>query len=155
MTKLDKNREIPKFLLDKRYLLGSVLFVLTFSFMFMAIYSPFSMTAWFSITDTDKIGTTVSFYMVALSIMIISKLLMSQVQSKVNFTPYKYILWVLAEIIIISIFYTHFTFVFVPSINESPVNLLLKPLQKTKLPASPYYLHPHRQIYNGKRHQFA
>ena len=126
MTKLDKNREIPKFLLDKRYLLGSVLFVLTFSFMFMAIYSPFSMTAWFSITDTDKIGTTVSFYMVALSIMIISKLLMSQVQSKVNFTPYKYILWVLAEIIIISIFYTHFTFVFVPSINESPVNLLLK-----------------------------
>ena len=126
MTKLDKNREIPKFLLDKRYLLGSVLFVLTFSFMFMAIYSPFSMTAWFSITDTDKIGTTVSFYMVALSIMIISKLLMSQVQSKVNFTPYKYILWVLAEIIIISIFYTHFTFVFVPSIDESPVNLLLK-----------------------------
>ena len=65
MTKLDKNREIPKFLLDKRYLLGSVLFVLTFSFMFMAIYSPFSMTAWFSITDTEKIGTTVSFYMVA------------------------------------------------------------------------------------------
>ena len=126
MTKLDKNREIPKFLLDKRYLLGSVLFVLTFSFMFMAIYSPFSMTAWFSITDTEKIGTTVSFYMVALSIMIISKLLMSQVQSKVNFTPYKYILWVLAEIIIISISYTHFTFVFVPSIDESPVNLLLK-----------------------------
>ena len=126
MTKLDKNREIPKFLLDKRYLLGSVLFVLTFSFMFMAIYSPFSMTAWFSITDTEKIGTTVSFYMVALSIMIISKLLMSQMQSKINFTPYRYIMWVLAEIIIISLSYTHFTFVFVPSIDESPVNLLLK-----------------------------
>ena len=126
MTNLDKNREIPKFLLDKRYLLGSVLFVLTFSFMFMAIYSPFSMTAWFSITDPEKIGTTVSFYMVALSIMIISKLLMSQMQSKINFTPYRYIMWVLAEIIIVSLSYTHFTFVFVPSIDESPVNLLLK-----------------------------
>ena len=126
MAKIDKNREIPKFLLDKRYLLGSVVFVLTFSFLFMAVYSPFSMTAWFSITDMEHLSMTVSFYMVALSIMIVSKLVMSQMQSRVNFTAYKYILWVIAEIIIISIAYTHFTFVFVPSIEETPINLLLK-----------------------------
>ena len=126
MANLKKNREIPKFLLDKRYLLGSVVFVLTFSFLFMAVYSPFSMTAWFSITDMEHLSMTISFYMVALAIMIVSKLLMSQMQSRVNFTPYKYILWVIAEIIIISLAYTHFTFVYVPSIEETVGNLLLK-----------------------------
>ena len=42
MAKIDKSREIPKFLLDKQYLFGSVVFVLTFSFVFMAVYTPFN-----------------------------------------------------------------------------------------------------------------
>lgn len=126
MAKIDKNREIPKFLLDKRYLFGSVGFVFTFSILFMAIYSPFSMTAWFSIEDRGELGMTTAFYVVALSIMLISKIVMFQVQGKVNFTLYKYILWVIAEIVIISLFYTYFTFVFVPSIDESIGHLLLK-----------------------------
>lgn len=126
MIKIDKNREIPKFLLDKRYLFGSVIFVLTFSILFMAIYSPFSMTAWFSIEDKGQLGMTTAFYMVAVSIMLISKVLMSHVLSKSNFTLYKYILWVIAEIVIISIFYTYFTFVFVPSVDESVGYLLAK-----------------------------
>ena len=126
MIKIDKNREIPKFLLDKRYLFGSVIFVLTFSILFMAIYSPFSMTAWFSIDDKGQLGMTTAFYVVAVSIMLISKVVMSQVLSKVNFTLYKYILWVIAEIIIISLFYTYFTFVFVPSVDESVGYLLTK-----------------------------
>ena len=45
MAKLYKNYEIPKFLLDRRYLLGSVVFILAFSILFMRIYTPFSMTA--------------------------------------------------------------------------------------------------------------
>ena len=126
MIKIDKNREIPKFLLDKRYLFGSVIFVLTFSILFMAIYSPFSMTAWFSIEDKGQLGMTTAFYMVAVSIMLISKVLMSHVLSKSNFTLYKYILWVIAEIVIISLFYTYFTFVFVPSVDESVGYLLAK-----------------------------
>ena len=56
MTKIDKNREIPKFLLDKRYLLGSVAFVFTFSILFMAVYSPFSMTAWFNLEESGNLG---------------------------------------------------------------------------------------------------
>lgn len=119
MTKIDKNREIPKFLLDKRYLLGSVLFVFTFSILFMAVYSPFSMTAWFSLEDTEHLRMTTAFYVVALAIMFISKMLMYQVQSKINFTLYKYIAWVTAEIIIISLFYIQFTYAFIPSVEES------------------------------------
>ena len=126
MTKIDKNREIPKFLLDKRYLLGSVAFVFTFSILFMAVYSPFSMTAWFNLEESGNLGMTTTFYTVALSIMLMSKVLMQQAQNKINFTFHRYILWVIAEIIIISLFYTYFTLVFIPSIEESLGYLFMK-----------------------------
>ena len=74
MAKLYKNYEIPKFLLDRRYLLSSVLFILTFSILFMLIYTPFSMTAWFSFKDVEHIGMTIAFYIVAVSFLFISKL---------------------------------------------------------------------------------
>ena len=126
MTKLYKDRELPKFLLDKRYLVGSVFFILTFSFLFMAIYSPFSMTAWFSLSNFRDLGMTVIFYLVALSIMLVSKLIMYNMQSRTNFTLLKYILWILAEVIIVSLFYTHFTYVFIAPFDESLINIMLK-----------------------------
>lgn len=126
MANIYKDKELPKFLLDKRYLLGSVFFILTFSVLFMAIYSPFSSTAWFSLTNLQDFGMTAAFYLVALAIMLISKLIMYNSQAQVNFNLWKYILWIIAEVIIISIFYTHFTYVFVPPSEESLINIMAK-----------------------------
>ena len=126
MAKIYKDKELPKFLLDKRYLLGSVFFILTFSVLFMAIYSPFSSTAWFSLTNLQDFGMTAAFYLVALAIMLISKLIMYNSQAQVNFNLWKYILWIIAEVIIISIFYTHFTYVFVTPSEESLINIMAK-----------------------------
>ena len=139
MTKIRKNRDIPKFLLDKRYLVGSVFFILTFSVLFMVIYSPFSMTSWFSITDMQQFGMTLSFYVVALAILLLSKLGMSSLQHKIRITYLRYILWIIAEVSIISIFYTHFTFVYVPPVNESVGYILLRAFScVTLIMAIPY-----------------
>ena len=126
MANIYKDKELPKFLLDKRYLLGSVFFILTFSVLFMALYSPFSSTAWFSLTNLQDFGMTAAFYLVALAIMLISKLIMYNSQAQVNFNLWKYILWIVAEVIIISIFYTHFTYVFVTPSEESLINIMAK-----------------------------
>ena len=126
MANIYKDKELPKFLLDKRYLLGSVFFILTFSVLFMAIYSPFSSTAWFSLTNLQDFGMTAAFYLVALAIMLISKLIMYNSQAQVNFNLWKYILWIVAEVIIISIFYTHFTYVFVTPSEESLITIMAK-----------------------------
>lgn len=126
MANIYKDKELPKFLLDKRYLFGSVFFILTFSVLFMAIYSPFSSTAWFSLTNLQDFGMTAAFYLVALAIMLISKLIMYNSQAQVNFNLWKYILWIVAEVIIISIFYTHFTYVFVTPSEESLINIMAK-----------------------------
>ena len=47
-------------------------------------------------------------------------------QSRINFTLWKYILWVIAEVVIISLFYTHFTFVFIPPVEESVLTIVFK-----------------------------
>ena len=104
MTNIYKNREIPKFLLDKRYLFGSVVFILTFSILFMAIYAPFSNTAWFGVRSVMELNMTITFYIVALAIMFISKMLMNTYQKHIRFTYAKYIAWIVVEILVISIF---------------------------------------------------
>lgn len=126
MAKIDKSREIPKFLLDKQYLLGSVLFVLSFSFVFMAIYTPFSYTAWFSLTDMRHLMFTAIFYVGALLILWASKHLMYRVQDRVRFTFAKYIAWLLAEVVAISLFYTLFTSVFILPFDKPSWIILLK-----------------------------
>ena len=68
MAKIYKNQEIPKFLLDKRYLFGSVVFIVTFSFLFMAIYTPFSNTAWFDVTNRLDLGISWFLYIFAIEI---------------------------------------------------------------------------------------
>ena len=128
MTKIYKNQEIPKFLLDKRYLFGSVVFILTFSILFMAIYSPFSNTAWFSLTNMMDLGKTVAFYIVAVAIMFISKMLMNMYQKRIKFTYAKYISWIVVEIVAIAIFYTYFTLLYMPDESYNVVNILLKAL---------------------------
>lgn len=128
MTNIHKNQEIPKFLLDKRYLFGSVVFVLTFSVLFMWAYTPFSNTAWFSLTNLMDLGKTVAFYTVAVAIMFISKMLMNLFQRKVCFTYVKYIAWVVVEIVVIALFYTLFTLVFQPDRGFDALNILMKAL---------------------------
>lgn len=126
MTKLYKNYDIPKFLLDRRYLLGSVVFILTFSILFMLIYTPFSMTAWFSFKNAEHLGMTIAFYLVAVAFLFISKLAIYAIQNRKNLTFIQYVLWVIAEIIIISLFYTYFTYVFITPIEDNMWHILFK-----------------------------
>ena len=128
MTKIYKNQEIPKFLLDKRYLFGSVVFILTFSILFMAVYSPFSNTAWFGVRSVMELNKTITFYIVALAIMFISKMLMNMYQRHIRFTYAKYIAWIVVEILVISIFYTHFTLLYMPMQVYDEMTILMKAL---------------------------
>ena len=58
--------ELPKPLFRKGYMLNSVIFVLLFSIVFMAVYQPFSATAWISFVPERNLYITLLFYMVCL-----------------------------------------------------------------------------------------
>lgn len=105
--------EVPKFLLKLDFMMKSVAFIAAFSILFMLIYTPFSVTAWFDVTDGKHLAMTVGFYLVAISFMIISKICMRWAQNKICITSTVYVLWLLCEAIVISLLYTGFTQIFI------------------------------------------
>lgn len=103
------NIELPKLLLKLDFMLKSVAFIVIFSVMFMIIYAPFSLSGWFDIFSGAHLQLSVAFYAVAILFMIISKMAMSQVHKRHEITGAVYVLWLLGEVIVISLLYTLFT----------------------------------------------
>lgn len=109
-----KNREVAKFLLRLDFMVTSVLFIAVFSILFMLIYTPFSMAAWFDVTDERSMFVTFAFYIVAVATMIISKVAMRWAQGIIRISTPIYILWLVTEIIAITWLYIGFTRVILP-----------------------------------------
>lgn len=101
--------EVPKFLLRKKYLLETVLFVALFSFLFMALYKPFSATAWFGFQPLAKFVWTLLFYLVAILMMLGSKYLFHLFHARRGLTMRTYLSWIGVEFILIALLYVLFT----------------------------------------------
>lgn len=104
--------EVPKFLLRKKYLLETVLFVALFSFVFMAIYQPFSATAWFGFRPFSKFVQTLSFYLAAVVLMLVSKRLFHLFHAERGLQLRIYLLWIGGEFLAITVLYILFTCLF-------------------------------------------
>ena len=115
-----KNSEVGKYLLRLDFMVTSVFFIAVFSILFMLIYTPFSMAAWFNITEERSMFVTVAFYMVAVSTMIISKVAIRWVQRRIQISLPIYLLWLLVESFVITWLYIGFTRVILPETVSSP-----------------------------------
>ena len=103
------NEKLPKYLLGKYQLIGTVTFSVLFAVVFLNIYIPFSETAWFALGDSAAFFHTVVFIAVSILILICSRMLMYKNRSKYEMTFVSYILWCVLEIVAITGFYTLFT----------------------------------------------
>ncbi len=92
----------------------SVLFIAVFSILFMLIYTPFSMAAWFNLTDERSMFVTIAFYIVAVATMIISKVGMFWAQRRICISTPIYVAWLLVEAFVITWLYLGFTRVILP-----------------------------------------
>lgn len=101
--------EIPKFLLKLDFMLKSIAFIVGFSVLFMIVYSPFSVTKWFDIFDSRRLSVSAGFYFAAIAFMVVSKIAMARINGRRSFSMAGYMLWLLAEIVVISLLYTLFT----------------------------------------------
>ncbi len=101
--------EVPKFLLRKKYLLETVLFVALFSFIFMAIYKPFSATAWLGFVPLAKFLWTLAFYLVAIVVMLVSKYLLYRFLAARRVQMHTYLGWIAVEFLLITLLYILFT----------------------------------------------
>ena len=119
--------EVPKFLLKKRYLAWSVVFVAVFSVIFMTVYQPFSSTTWFDFSSARHAALTLSFYAIAICFMALSKAMFYRLLCRrTEVTMQTYVLWIASEYVIIALIYYFFTKYFLGSGDPLSAVLILR-----------------------------
>lgn len=101
--------KLPKYLLGKYQLIGTVTFSVLFAVVFLNIYIPFSPTAWFGLGDSVMFALTILFIFAAILILIFSRILMYKSRRNWEMTYLGYILWCIIEIMTVCALYTWFT----------------------------------------------
>jgi len=127
-------------MLQRNFLLRTVLFVSLFSMLFMSLYQPtlaYS-TTWFGFHSWKQTGITALFYVVAISTLILSKLLLSAFSNRHDVTVKSILLWLMAEFFVIATEYYLFTVIFKLGSIQIPQLLLRIPLCVALILAIPY-----------------
>lgn len=131
---------VPKQILQKRFLLRSVLFVSLFSMLFMSLYQPtlaYS-TTWFGFHSWKQAGVTSLFYAVAISTLIISKLLLFRFSRNHCVTVRRILIWHIVEFFAIATEYYLFSVYFKLGSVEIPQLLIRIPMCVALILAIPY-----------------
>ena len=129
---MDLRKKAPRFLLESRTLVGSVVAIVLFSIIFMLIYGPYSSTSWLTLLVDQSQGTgwvnrfysvmaSVLFYLVAIAFLGLSKVVLYYVGKKVQLYNGHLVSWIGGEVVLISLIYTVFTVLF----NLAAPNLFL------------------------------
>lgn len=104
------NDKVPGYLLGKYQLIATVTFTALFSLVFLLVSLPFSHNAWLETDPGRAFGLAVTFILIALFVVIVSKrTLYLSYRKRQDMTYMQYILWDVAEIVLICILYTAFT----------------------------------------------
>lgn len=103
------NKKLPDFFLEKTNIIGTVTFSVLFAIVFLNIYIPFSDTAWFRLGNSIFFLFTVGFIAVSLLVLILSRVVMYNVKRLFTMTYLIYVLWCIAEVVMICAFYTFVT----------------------------------------------
>ena len=139
MTK-NSNNTVPKQILQKRFLLRTVLFVSLFSMLFMSLYQPtftYS-TTWFGFHSWKQTGVTALFYVVAISTLVISKLLLFRFSRDHSVTVRRILVWHIVEFFAIATEYYLFSVYFKLGSVQVPQLLIRIPLCVALILAIPY-----------------
>ena len=101
--------QLPRFLLGKHQLTATVTFAAFWSLVFLILSIPFAHNAWFSLGRSEAFIFTVVFYLLSLAIVVCSNIGKYFLRGADDFTTLDFILWAVAEIVVISLLYAFFT----------------------------------------------
>ena len=117
------NKKLPSYLLGKSQIMGTITFSVLFAIIFLNIYIPFSDTAWFGLGQSDMFSGTLIFVFVSIMTLVISRTLMYRAKHLFELSYLEYILWCIAEIVVISAFYTSLTVEITGGLQEKEIEI--------------------------------
>lgn len=106
---MKRTRELPKYLLERHQLTGTVTFAVLFSIVYLNLYIPFSDTAWFRLGNSVFFLFTAGFVSSSILFLTASRVIMYKTRKFFPMTVLQYVLWCIAEVIVICLFYTFVT----------------------------------------------
>ena len=117
--------DVPKYLLTKRFLIQTVVFIALFSVLFMLVYRPSASTSWFGFSPIGLAAATLGYYFGSIFVLIASKLVLYRYQLVHTPTVLLYVLWMVGEIVVISVLYVVFALWVVPEPQAFSMRLVL------------------------------
>lgn len=104
------NQQIPAYMYEKSNVIRLILLTAVFALLFINIFKPFESRHWYNISDFKYFVFASLIVLVGMLVVVISRLIMLAYTKKSKSLTYmQYGVWVLAEIIAMSLFYSLFT----------------------------------------------
>lgn len=103
-------RKIPPFIYKRSNLTLVVAFTALFALLFINIYKPFESPQWYPITQFEYFLYSSLIILTGVLVVVISRIIMYYYTKKRTLTYWEYLIWVIAEIFFMSLFYTLYSY---------------------------------------------
>ena len=104
--KIFGNKELPSYLLEKNNVVRMILFTTVYSLVFINIFRPFNSETWIpNNNSTNYFMYSSLMVVVGMVVVSLSRIIMGLVAKKVQFTFPDYIIWLVSDAVILSVFY--------------------------------------------------
>lgn len=101
--------KIPEYILKKRNIVRLVIFTTAFALLFINIYKPFGSQSWYNVSDFKFFLFSAPVILTGVLVVVISRIIMYYYSRRHDISYISYFLWVLFEILFMSLFYTIYT----------------------------------------------
>ena len=104
--KIFGNKELPSYLLEKNNVVRMILFTTVYSLVFINIFRPFNSETWIpNNNSTNYFMYSSLMVLVGMVVVSISRIIMGFVVKKVQLTIPDYVLWLVSDAVVVSLFY--------------------------------------------------
>ena len=104
------NTKIPAYLYEKSNIVRLILLTATFALLFINIFQPFGSRGWYPhISDFKYFFFSSLIILTGMLVVVVSRLIMLAYTKKNDLYLWQYLLWILVEIVAMSLFYTLFS----------------------------------------------
>ncbi len=102
---VDFQKNIPNYLNQKENIVKLIGFTAAFALVFINIYAPFGVETWFAVTRLQLFFYSSLVILTGVLVVVISRVIMYQVVKRYSLNYIHYIIWVLAEVFFMALFY--------------------------------------------------
>ena len=100
------NQKVPEYLNEKVNIVRLVIYTAAFALVFINIYQPFGSQNWYPVSEVKYFLFSSLIILTGVLVVVISRIIMYYYSKQHDFFVWQYAVWVLAEILVMSLFYT-------------------------------------------------